>query len=95
MSSSPNTGFLVQLELFHKASFRISQRDKSTRMFYMERAVEEVMSAFFKVAQHTRIYTTFRRRWHPAAYRHVCQIPPNSVRFDAEHAWGPEAAYQM
>ncbi|KAF9051219.1 hypothetical protein BDZ89DRAFT_1088719 [Hymenopellis radicata] len=40
----PNTGFLVQLELFHKASFRISQRDKSTRMFYMERAVEEVMN---------------------------------------------------
>ncbi|KAK0461181.1 uncharacterized protein EV420DRAFT_1619645 [Desarmillaria tabescens] len=40
----PNPGFLVQLDLFHKASFRISRKDKSTRMFYMERAVEEVMN---------------------------------------------------
>lgn len=35
----------MQLEIFHQASFRISQKDKPTRMFYMERAVEEVMSA--------------------------------------------------
>ncbi|KAK0241705.1 hypothetical protein EDD85DRAFT_902245 [Armillaria nabsnona] len=40
----PNPGFLVQLDLFHKASFRISRKDKATRMFYMERAVEEVMN---------------------------------------------------
>lgn len=40
----PNPGFLVQLDLFHKASFRISHKDKATRMFYMERAVEEVMN---------------------------------------------------
>ncbi|KAG7439997.1 uncharacterized protein BT62DRAFT_1051642 [Guyanagaster necrorhizus] len=40
----PNPGFLVQLELFHKASFRISRKDKATRMFYMERATEEVMN---------------------------------------------------
>ncbi|KAJ7118631.1 hypothetical protein C8R43DRAFT_1035569 [Mycena crocata] len=40
----PNPGFLLQLEIFHKAAFKISRRDKSTRMFYMERAVEEVMN---------------------------------------------------
>lgn len=40
----PNDGFLLQLEVFHKAAFKISRRDKTTRMFYMERAVEEVMS---------------------------------------------------
>ncbi|KAJ7599078.1 hypothetical protein C8J56DRAFT_915807 [Mycena floridula] len=40
----PNAGFLVQLEIFHKAAFRISRRDKATRMFYLTRAVEEVMN---------------------------------------------------
>ncbi|KAJ7634647.1 hypothetical protein FB45DRAFT_909436 [Roridomyces roridus] len=40
----PNPGFLVQLEIFHKAAYKISRKDKSTRMFYMERAVEEVMN---------------------------------------------------
>ncbi|KAJ6558000.1 hypothetical protein B0H19DRAFT_125381 [Mycena capillaripes] len=40
----PNPGFLLQLEIFHNAAFKISRRDKTTRMFYMERAVEEVMN---------------------------------------------------
>ncbi|KAJ7108682.1 hypothetical protein C8R44DRAFT_803346 [Mycena epipterygia] len=40
----PNPGFLLQLEIFHKAAFKISRKDKSTRMFYLERAVEEVMN---------------------------------------------------
>ncbi|KAJ7031964.1 hypothetical protein C8F04DRAFT_1108759 [Mycena alexandri] len=40
----PNSGFLLQLEIFHNAAFKISRRDKTTRMFYMERAVEEVMN---------------------------------------------------
>ncbi|KIY66872.1 phosphatases II [Cylindrobasidium torrendii FP15055 ss-10] len=40
----PNPGFLLQLELFHKSSFRISQRDKDTRLFYLERTTERVMN---------------------------------------------------
>ncbi|KAF7360215.1 hypothetical protein MVEN_00750300 [Mycena venus] len=40
----PNPGFLQQLEIFHQAAFNISRRDKTTRRFYMERAVEEVMN---------------------------------------------------
>lgn len=40
----PNAGFLVQLEVFHKSAFRISRRDKATRMFYLDRTVEEVMN---------------------------------------------------
>ncbi|KAJ7778113.1 hypothetical protein B0H16DRAFT_1405873 [Mycena metata] len=40
----PNPGFLLQLEIFHNAAFKISRRDKTTRMFYMERAVQEVMN---------------------------------------------------
>ncbi|KIJ62136.1 hypothetical protein HYDPIDRAFT_30689 [Hydnomerulius pinastri MD-312] len=39
----PNDGFLQQLEVFHQASYKISRKDKAIRMFYMERAVEEVM----------------------------------------------------
>jgi dual specificity phosphatase 12 len=37
---------MAQLEVFHQASFRVSRRDKATRMFYLERAVEEVLSDF-------------------------------------------------
>ncbi|KZT19939.1 hypothetical protein NEOLEDRAFT_1141367 [Neolentinus lepideus HHB14362 ss-1] len=40
----PNVGFLQQLDIFYKASFKVSRRDKSTRMFYLERAVAEMMN---------------------------------------------------
>ena len=43
----PNDGFLRQLDVFYQASFKVSRRDKATRMFYLERAVEEVVSAWF------------------------------------------------
>ncbi|KAI0825190.1 hypothetical protein BC628DRAFT_1410586 [Trametes gibbosa] len=40
----PNDGFMRQLEIFHAASFKVSKRDKATRMFYLERVVHEVMN---------------------------------------------------
>ncbi|OSC96594.1 hypothetical protein PYCCODRAFT_1378886 [Trametes coccinea BRFM310] len=40
----PNEGFMRQLEIFYKASFKVSKRDKETRMFYLERVVHEVMN---------------------------------------------------
>ncbi|KAI0739126.1 hypothetical protein C8Q80DRAFT_1112923 [Daedaleopsis nitida] len=40
----PNEGFMRQLEIFHKASFKVSKRDKETRLFYLERVVNEVMN---------------------------------------------------
>ncbi|KAI0032407.1 hypothetical protein K488DRAFT_78503 [Vararia minispora EC-137] len=43
-SAQPNEGFISQLEIFHQASFKVSKRDKATRMFYLERAVEEVLN---------------------------------------------------
>ena len=43
-AARPNAGFVQQLEIFHQAAFEISHRDKSTRMFYLERTVGEVMS---------------------------------------------------
>ncbi|KAG6856937.1 hypothetical protein H0H87_011923 [Tephrocybe sp. NHM501043] len=43
-SIEPNEGFLRQLEIFHKAQFKISRRDKTTRLYYMERILDEVMN---------------------------------------------------
>ncbi|PFH48684.1 hypothetical protein AMATHDRAFT_5592 [Amanita thiersii Skay4041] len=40
----PNQNFLQQLEIFHKAQFRISRKDKNVRMFYMERAAQELLN---------------------------------------------------
>lgn len=40
----PNQNFLQQLELFHAARYKISRREKAIRMYYMGRAVEEVMN---------------------------------------------------
>ncbi|KAH9933812.1 uncharacterized protein B0H18DRAFT_982187 [Fomitopsis serialis] len=40
----PNDGFLRQLAVFEEASYRVSRRDKATRMYYLERVVEEVMN---------------------------------------------------
>ena len=47
VDSRPNDGFLIQLEIFHQASYKVSRRDKETRMFYLERAVEDILSAQF------------------------------------------------
>ncbi|KAI0300163.1 hypothetical protein B0F90DRAFT_1725593 [Multifurca ochricompacta] len=41
---SPNAGFVAQLEIFYQASYRVSRRDKATRMFYLERAVEDILN---------------------------------------------------
>lgn len=41
---NPNAGFMAQLEIFHQASYKVSRRDKATRMFYLERAVEEILN---------------------------------------------------
>ncbi|KAF9528366.1 hypothetical protein CPB83DRAFT_854486 [Crepidotus variabilis] len=42
--ADPNANFYEQLELFHKAQYKISRKDKDIRMFYMGRAVEEIMN---------------------------------------------------
>ena len=41
---SPNDGFLQQLDVFYQASYKVSRRDKATRMYYLERAVLEILS---------------------------------------------------
>ncbi|KLO05685.1 hypothetical protein SCHPADRAFT_839052 [Schizopora paradoxa] len=42
-ATQPNEGFLEQLEVFYEASFKVSRHSKATRMYYLERALEEVM----------------------------------------------------
>ena len=43
---SPNTNFLQQLDVFHKSQYKISRREKATRLFYMDKTVGSVMSEF-------------------------------------------------
>ncbi len=38
---------MEQLEVFYEASFKVSRHSKATRMYYLERALEEVMRKFF------------------------------------------------
>ncbi|KII87806.1 hypothetical protein PLICRDRAFT_176572 [Plicaturopsis crispa FD-325 SS-3] len=40
----PNDGFMQQLDVFQQASFKISRQNKATRMFYLDRVVDEVMN---------------------------------------------------
>lgn len=40
----PNEGFMEQLKVFHQASYKFTQRDKATRMFYLERTMEDIMN---------------------------------------------------
>jgi dual specificity phosphatase 12 len=40
----PNEGFMEQLQVFHRASYKFTPRDKATRMFYLERTMEDIMN---------------------------------------------------
>jgi dual specificity phosphatase 12 len=35
---------MEQLKVFHRASYKFTPRDKATRMFYLERTMEDIMS---------------------------------------------------
>jgi dual specificity phosphatase 12 len=52
MINRPNDGFMAQLEIFYKASFRVSSQDKATRMFYMKRTLDEVMSSYLSLIEY-------------------------------------------
>ncbi|KAG1747403.1 hypothetical protein EDB19DRAFT_1687252 [Suillus lakei] len=40
----PNEGFMEQLQVFYRASYKFTRRDKATRMFYLERTMEDIMN---------------------------------------------------
>lgn len=48
----------MQLEVFHQASFKISRSNKPTRMYYLARTVEEVMSTFYLSHFHWLVCTS-------------------------------------
>lgn len=43
-SDRPNDGFLEQLDVFYRASYKISRWNKAMRMYYLERALDEIIS---------------------------------------------------
>ena len=43
MADRPNDGFLAQLDIFYQASYKVSKRNKVMRMYYLERALDEIM----------------------------------------------------
>lgn len=45
-SDRPNDGFLEQLDVFYRASYKISRWNKAMRMYYLERALDEIISTF-------------------------------------------------
>ncbi|EJD00661.1 uncharacterized protein FOMMEDRAFT_22408 [Fomitiporia mediterranea MF3/22] len=42
--TQPNDGFLAQLDIFYQASYKVSKRNKAMRMYYLERALDEIMN---------------------------------------------------
>ena len=43
IADRPNDGFLAQLDIFYQASYKVSKRNKVMRMYYLERALDEIM----------------------------------------------------
>ena len=85
----PNDGFLEQLDVFYRASYRITRWNKSMRMFYLERALDEIISASFSSPLSVRIgKLTSHPRWrrfNPEG-QHVRKVPPIAERFGASDA---------
>jgi hypothetical protein len=52
----PNPAFLHQLSIFHSAAFKVTSCDKATRMFYLERAVQEVTSACYPYPRFSSLF---------------------------------------
>ncbi|KAI5118504.1 hypothetical protein M0805_004004 [Coniferiporia weirii] len=42
--TDPNAGFLAQLEVFYQAAYKVSRKNKVMRMYYLERALDEIMN---------------------------------------------------
>ncbi|KAG1730817.1 uncharacterized protein EDB91DRAFT_1059141 [Suillus paluster] len=40
----PNEGFMEQLMVFYRASYKFTRQDKATRMFYLERTMEDILN---------------------------------------------------
>lgn len=79
---------MEQLKVFHRASYKFTRRDKATRMFYLERTVEDVMSkSAFCITYDNQCFTlkisadrlNHRWRWDDSRECNVCQASPNTI----------------
>jgi len=88
---------MTQLEIFHQASFKVSRRDKATRMFYLERAVEEVLSDTIPTSylNYFILKGPCRRGRLCPRNGHVCEVSPHTHGFSTPYPWWTQAAYSL
>jgi dual specificity phosphatase 12 len=88
---------MAQLEIFHLASYKVSRRDKATRMFYLERAVEEVLSNVISALHFCSLaLKSIRRRgWFCPGDGHVRKVSPHPDRFSTCYPWWAQAAHSL
>lgn len=88
---------MTQLEIFHEASFKVSRRDKATRMFYLERAVEEVLSNTISTPYLNCfiLKVPCRRRRFCPRNGHVCEVSPHTNGFSTSYPWRAQAAHSL
>lgn len=78
----PNSGFLEQLDVFHRASYKVSRNDKTTRMFYLERAVQEIMNGDGSELE-TKMFAKFPRTPSDSTPSTPSPIPRRRIRCKA------------
>ncbi|KAF9653644.1 phosphatases II, partial [Thelephora ganbajun] len=78
----PNPGFLEQLDVFHRASYKVSRNDKATRMFYLERAVHEVMNGDGSELE-TKMFAKFPRSPSDSTPSTPAPVPRRRIRCKA------------
>lgn len=83
----PNDGFLEQLDVFYRASYKISRWNKAMRMYYLERALDEIISTSSSLTHFCYFHSwrNRRRRLDPKR-QHVRQVPALPVRLRTCHA---------
>jgi hypothetical protein len=78
---------MEQLKVFHRASYKFTPRDKATRMFYLERTMEDIMSKSTFYLADNRLFRlkisadqlNYRWRWDDSRECDVRQASPNTI----------------
>ncbi|KAH8109517.1 hypothetical protein DFH11DRAFT_1626596 [Phellopilus nigrolimitatus] len=58
--TQPNDGFLAQLDVFYQAAYKVERKNKAMRMYYLERALDEVMNGDGTLPS-TKMFANFPR----------------------------------
>ena len=71
---------MEQLQVFHSSSHKFTRRDKATRMFYLQRTMDEVISKNRCSAPKLELIDLdLRRRWEYSGERNVRQVSPLAI----------------